>query len=347
MKLGIGLMQTGRRLLVAIVVLAVAGEVANGQSRRGHATLGRQGVGTVGSRGSVAGGRDPLSTTDQKIARYQGVVTRRDQLQRILANTSPSYRRQYELASQRRQLSPAEIMLEQRNLLSVRSKLGKKLMQSDPYAELPEGAAESLLEPSVALDPTMTPVPMSHAEYLDLVSDRLSQKADDYYAIGQAHFRNGNYLKARGYFDMDREVNRDNPRAFFADVLTAGERRDVNRAYSSLLLALRRSETVDHLQVDKSAFFTDERRFERTLSVMNAVANQAPDQPAGFALVAFYAYGNGDLIAARSALTKARELSKDTTTLEILDKFKRLIETPKAEASPTREPAPALGTFDR
>lgn len=332
MKLGFCAMRPGRVFLAAILLVAFAGESVQGQSHRGQQTLGRQGVGKVETRGSVSGGRDPLSLRDAKLSRYQGLVTRRDQIQRILTSTSPSYQRRQAIASQRRNPSVSEMMLEQRNLLSVRSKFGKMVSRTNPYAELPE-PSEIEAEKTIPADPLLAPGPMSHMEYIDHLSDRLAQQADEYYELGMAHFRKGDFLKAKNYFAMDREVNREHPRGFLADVLTAGERRDVNRAYASLILGLRRAQSVDELKIDKAAFFPDERRFERTLSIMNVVANQSPDQPAGYALMAYYSFLHGDVGATRAALNKARELSATPSGQEPLDRFKALIESGKVEPS--------------
>ena len=268
-------------------------------------------------------------------SRYYGVSTRQDQIRALLSATNPRYRQQYSLTGSG-QPTLVEVMLDQRNLLSARSTVTRDILRTDENLLLGDsidtfgrGSLPLNLQGSMASQ--IRGGESSTSGFLDLYENELNRRADEYFEMGAAFFRAGDLTKAKNYFGMDREVNRDQARAYVADVLCAVENRDMNRGYYSLIQALRRAKTGDDLKVEKTKFYPDPVQFDRTVNVLNVVANQSSDVAGTALLVAFYEWVDGDLAAAQANISKAMPdaaasslTNKDRS--EGIMKFARIIE---------------------
>lgn len=342
-------MQTSIHLLTTIgLFLSLTQGVVAQTQQRTNATASRDMMRAPGFRGVADTGRNRMGS--YQTGTRQGFTTRHDQMKSILAATTAQRSAAYRNPRRTNPLSPIDQIFNSRNLLSAQSPLAKHTLTRDPYAtvsadDMPrsldplreEGAAEVTDEStSVSERPTTS-------QFLDGLTSDLSTKGDEYFEIGVAYFRNGDYLRAKDYFEMDREIHRHGVRAYTADVLTAGEKRDINRAYTSLMLAIRRAEKLEELALRKEDFYADPIKFDRTLSLMNVMVNQGSDQPATHALLAYYSWLNGDEATARASADRAMTLAKgsekfDAQTGQILSKFAQLMSGTN-EKSPTSPPA--------
>lgn len=329
-------MRTSILLLTTMVLLfAGADRVAAQTQRRSNAALPRDLMRAPGFRGVAGAPRNRMGTF--QTGGRTGFTTRRDQMKSILSATSASRYAAYQASKRQRPTNPIDQILKSRNLLSVQSPLARTTLNHDPYSkvldeELPmflptEAVANEAPPPAIA---EVAPGQRSTSDFLDEMSGGLSSKGDEYYEVGMAYFRNGDFLRAKNYFELDREIHRQHVRPYVADVLTASEKRDMNRAYTSLMLAIRRAQKLEELGVDRASFFPDPVKFDRTLSLMNVMVNQAPDQPATHALLAYYSWLNGDTATARSSAERAASIATaseqfDAQTDQILLKFTRLL----------------------
>lgn len=273
-----------------------------------------------------------------------GFTTRHDQMQWLIATTTPNRQATYNASRNTTPINPIDQILQSRNLLAARSPLAKKTVTRDPFGNLIEeessGFVSMTTTPVAPASTTATPggERPTTSEFLDTLSDRLKDKGDEYFEVGQAFFRNGDYVKAKSYFEMDREINRYKSRPYVADALTAGETRDINRAFTSIMLALRRAEQPSDILVNKADFYGGDNRLDRTVSLINVMVNQSPDLPAMHLLLAFYSWINGDTSTARSSASRAAALAPspaaalDQDTIKQIEKFATLVHGEVAES---------------
>lgn len=280
-------------------------------------------------------------------SRYFGVSTRQDQIRALLSATNPRYRQRYSLQGYK-EPTMVEMMLDQRNLLGARSTVSRDILRANEDFPLGE-SIDALGQGSLPLNYSGSVATQnqegegSTAGFLDRYEAQLGLRADDYYEMGAAYFRSGDLTRAKNYFGMDREVHRDQARAYLADVICAVENRDMNRALASLHLALRRVKTIDDLRVEKSKFYPDTAQFDRTVNVLNVVANQSTDPVGPALLIAFYAWIDGDYATANASIAKALPDQAGTIThkdrSEGIKRFAQFIE--EARSAP-----PSGGTTD-
>lgn len=271
-----------------------------------------------------------------------GFTTRHDQMQWLIATTTPNRQATYNAARNAAPINPIDQILQSRNLLAAKSPLARKTVTRDPFGNLIEEEASDL--GSMIDAPASTAVAFASdrpttSEFLDTLSDRLKDKGNEYFEVGQAFFRSGDYVKAKGYFEMDREINRYKSRPYVADVLVAGETRDINRAFTSLMLAIRRAEKPSDMMVSKADFYGRDNRLDRTVSLVNVMVNQSPDLPAMHLLLAFYSWINGDTSTARSSASRATALAPspaaalDEDTIKQIEKFATLLHGEASESA--------------
>lgn len=300
----------GRGILVVVLgVVFGAGDMARGQMRGGHGGHGghgqrvRQLMRSPTYRSGNTQARNPLGAYGGTA--YRGFQTRADRLNQIVQLTTPRGR---SVSPIRREVTnPAEMLLENRNLLSVRSPLGRRAQVSDDYRDY----ANSVAAPSdvTSASDRMWEARPTTGAYLDTLDDRLQAKAYEHYEIGRAYFLNGHFDQAKASFGMDREINRDKARPFIADVFVAGETRDMNRAFISLLLGLSRARQAEDVWISKADFFSDMMRLDRTIAMVNLQAGQNPDSMPQHLMLAFYAWINGDQGTARTAVARAERIA--------------------------------------
>ncbi|RIK64780.1 MAG: hypothetical protein DCC65_13785 [Planctomycetota bacterium] len=302
------------------LIFAGADRAAAQTQRRTNAALPRDLLRAPGFRGVAGAPRNRMGTFQS--GERTGFTTRRDQMKAILAATSASRYAAYQASKRQRPTNPIDQVLKSRNLLGVQSPLARKTLNHDPYSKVLDEELPMFLPPETAADDASPPISeaapaqRSTSDFLDELSGGLSSKGDEYYEVGMAYFRNGDFVRAKNYFELDREIHRQHVRPYIADVLTASE--------------IRRAQRLEELAVDRESFFPDPVKFDRTLSLMNVMVNQAPDQPATHALLAYYSWLNGDTATARSSAERAASIATasevfDAQTDQILLKFTRLL----------------------
>ncbi len=227
-------------------------------------------------------------------------------------------------------ISPIQRMLNSRNLLRTRSELGlgytsllgrhdfvrdaSGRLRGDVSRWLPNEVPEHMqsVDPMAPMDNRLT----------TKLEDRLARKADELFDRGMAYFRNQDLHSARDCFGIVRDLERDRPRAYIADLLVAMGKRDYNRATVSLIRAVDRSETLDDLRIDgfleKFYAYGEEgdlrsakREYQRLVDSMNHLAKSNPSARHLSALLAYVRWLNGDLDTAISAARAAEEKSVD------------------------------------
>lgn len=183
------------------------------------------------------------------------------------------------------------------------------------------------------------------AEFTEFETDpavRLAKKADEYFELGIGYFRNRDLIKARHCFERVKDLQRDRPRAFIADVFVAYDKGDHNRALLSLLRALERAETLEDLKLDRfierlykgDDYEEKQRAFKRTVESVNLFVNSRKSTPLMKVLLAYYAWLNGDLNTAIAAAEIAAGGAGDQPVPQI-EKFRKLlIEAKDGAAAP-------------
>ncbi len=310
--------------------------------------------------------RQRLGTFDRNKSR--GIQTRSDQLEAILRSTQSSrIGSRYSSATQI--TTPIETVLNDQNLLRLRSPLAKKGVpgsnladeaeEFDPElaglyfpmsAEADEATVEELGESAAGEFETLANGgmrPNAGTALSDGIAGRVETLADEYYKLGAAYLRKGELMRAESYFRMDKEVHRHLARPFVAETLLAFEARNMNRAYFALTSAFRRCTTLDDLKVDREIFFKDSRGFERSLNSLTVMAGQYPDQPAYNALLSFYSWIGGDLAAARAAGKAAAKIATAGQGGAEIQKFADLLEGASAESAASPGEGPTLSSTIR
>jgi hypothetical protein len=169
---------------------------------------------------------------------------------------------------------------------------------------------------------------------------RLDQKADECFELGIGYFRNRDLTRARHYFERVRGLQREQPRAFIADVFVAYDKENYHRALLSLLRALERAETLEDLKIDRfierlyegNDYGEKQRAFRRTVESVNLFVNAQPNAPLMKLLLAYFAWLNGDLNTAIAAAEVAGGGVGDQPLPQI-EKFRRLLIEAKDGAS--------------
>lgn len=169
---------------------------------------------------------------------------------------------------------------------------------------------------------------------------RIAKQADDYFELGAAYFRNRDLFNARHCFEQVADLQPDSPRARIADVFVAYENSDYHRAVASLLLALNQGQSLDELRIDGfiEKFFegddleAKQRAFGRKVEAINLLAQSQPDAPLVNLLLGFFAWLNGDLGTAITAVEIA-EKALDKALVPRVERFRRLLIQAKKAAS--------------
>ncbi len=231
-------------------------------------------------------------------------------------------------------------LMEHRNLLSPRSALaikstsflGRNLVTT---AEMNGGAGippSSTPTASSAPNVEVAPPPTKHAD--DLMNDSIQVRMKDYYNLGVRQFREGDYIGARNYFDLDADIHYDQARPFVAGLLATFKNEDYNQAYHHLITALKRAKTLDDLRIDKNAFFKNPQEFEQTLNKINLWAKSVPENASPSMMLAFFSWLNGDRATTLGAIDSAIQHSIYPEEVAIFQKFRDLV-TATTTTTPT------------
>ncbi|MBN2563718.1 MAG: hypothetical protein JXQ75_22600 [Phycisphaerae bacterium] len=183
------------------------------------------------------------------------------------------------------------------------------------------------------------------------MASRLQNKADENFELGFAHFRCGELVDARNCFEMVRDIERDRPRGYIADVFVSCKGQDFHRAIVSLLRALERAETLEDLKIEgfiEKLFGGEdveaqERGFRRVTESLNLFVNSNPDAPRLNMLLAYYAWLNGDLQTAIAAAEIAEKVEMEESAPHVAKFHRLLIEARDGQSIPSRkDEQPAL-----
>lgn len=228
--------------------------------------------------------RTRLGTFQQ--SRFTGMRTRSEQLEMLLKSFRPE-RTERDLT----QLdNPIRDILDKRNLLSPRSalavksvsSLGRNLVISPAGSETP-GELSSLRAANA-----------ENQRIDQILGNRHENRSDEYFQKGLKFFRQGDFIQAESYFDIDADLNYKDARPHTAGAIAAYQNKDINQAYFRLMTAISRAKTLDDLRLDVNAFYPNHRDFERTLNAVNIWAKSLADRPGPNMILAYFSWLNGD-----------------------------------------------------
>ncbi len=259
--------------------------------------------------------RTRLGTFQQ--SRFTGMRTRSEQLDMILRSFRPE-RTERDLT----QLdNPIRDILDKRNLLSPRSALAVKSVSSlgrnlivSPTS--PEAPAES---------PSLT-APTAENKKIDrILGNRHEHRSDEYFEKGLKFFRQGDFIRAASYFDIDADLNYKDARPHVAGAMAAYQNMDINQAYFRLMTAIGRARTLDDMRLDVNAFYPNRRDFERTLNAVNIWAKSLGDRPAPNMILAYYSWLNGDRSTSLAAVEVSIQHPGSPDEESVCKKFRDLL----------------------
>ncbi len=330
-------------ILGLIVVLCVMSTPAEAQQAR-------RGTGATGVRTSLdrlAGMRQAprylSSATSNRNRRgtyqdnaYSGVLTRMDQVRALMPRRSPSIIRDFQPLPP----SPIQAMLERRNLLSVRSPIARKASSSIGRNLMPTGidpgqGTFTFLPPRQisTTNPSTLSSTQPDTHYQDVLAGRLSRMAEEYYVSGARSFTKKQWITARNYFDLVRELEPDKPRANIALTLVATQRAEFASAWMHLLKAVGSAQTADDLRVNVSQFWANPDELRKTREEVNRAAQKFPDYGAIAGMLSYYSFLIGDLGTAADAVANAEKNTSEDYK-EPIKKFRgMLLELRTAPAS--------------
>ncbi|MBI5764043.1 MAG: hypothetical protein HZA51_11015 [Planctomycetes bacterium] len=327
---------------LAVLVCAV-GTTADAQQTR-------QGGGASAVRGGldrVAGMRQApryiSSATSNRNRRgtykenaYSGVLTRMDQVRALMPRRSKSLIREYEPLPP----GPIQVMLDRRNLLSVRSPIARKATASIGRNIMPIGLDPgqntfTFLPPRQTTSTSVTtqPVTQSDTLYQDVLANRLGRLAEEYYTSGSRAFSKKQWITAKNYFDLVRELEPDKPRAHIAMALVSTQRAEFASAWMHMLKAIGAARTADDLRIDVNQFFTSPDELRKTREEVNRAAQRFPELGSIAGMLAYYSFLNGDLGTAADAAANAEKNTPEDYTAPIKKFRGMLLELRTAPAS--------------
>lgn len=309
-------------LVLGLITLLLCPALAAGQSRRNSAW-------SLPWHDSQANRRQndaPHSQLQTRIRRRRPDVygsvqslrlsTRPDRLRAELATMYSARRNRRErglLPIERPPMSRVAQMLDSRNLLRSHSTLGRNrsaLIGRQDYVIEADGRWRGEVTPAVKSPANLpnTDATTKPRSYASRLSERLEEKADAYYRLGIAYFREGQYPRSRDYFQLVRQLENDHPRAFVAIVLVSLQGEDINTAVTSLVHAIRRAESLADLRIEWEEFYTKEQNFQRVVNSVNLMAKSgAGTNKALNLMLAYYSFLNGDLNTAIAEAKAAEE----------------------------------------
>lgn len=215
--------------------------------------------------------------------------------------------------------SPITRLLDRRNLLMSRSNLGRSdsvFIDRSDYLRDASGKWRGRIS-SIDATKAVQAVPRGSAtqaaSYPTMLSERLKKKADEYYTLGGAYFREKQYARSQDYFGLVRQLEPERPRAFAAGVIVAYQRLEFNSAVMSLIHAIKKAETLDDLKIDWKGLYTSRQEFGKVVESVNLMAKSSSNSQAANLLLAYYAWLNGDANTAIAA-ARAAELSGPTAS---------------------------------
>lgn len=326
-------------ILLTAVVLTVSAP-ADGQYRSPYQTAKQYGNLRFQGRSERLG----RLTASYESRRYSGARTRLGYLTGIAPFLSAG---QGLLTPEPQSMSPIRQALDQRHLLGPRSVIAKRIAGRagrldyvyDDTGEWRGAVPPSL--PDVAQAPSLPTGAAVSME--DRLSATLQQQADEYFELGLAYCRAGKLIEAANCLALVKEMERDTPRAFVADVFVSLSSDRYFRAMLSLRRALEAAKTLDDLRIDRfierlypgDDIEAQERAFQRQVESVNLFVNANPGAHQQYVLLAYFAWLNGDLGTAISAAETA-EKGQDAEFSQEIARFRKLLqETRNAPSAPS------------
>lgn len=139
----------------------------------------------------------------------------------------------------------------------------------------------------------------------ETLEQNIEKQVEQHFAQGMEEFRAGNYLAAQGHFELYCDIDPSNPRSRAALTLVSFARSNDNQMLVSLILALKHTQSLDQIRLNRAEFYPEERDFERILSDLN-LATRAPNSPPhAKILLAFYRFLGDDISGAISSMNDA------------------------------------------
>lgn len=147
------------------------------------------------------------------------------------------------------------------------------------------------------------------------MATKLDDRADESFRACAEKFRNAldtddrlkrNQLiaEARNEAGIVMQLDYDSPRGYLADAIIAYQTGDFNKSLVVLELGIRRGDTLASLDIDREAFFGDNRAWEEMVDQAN-IAARSSDNARILLLQAYLSFLSGNLDSARSAADRA------------------------------------------
>jgi tetratricopeptide (TPR) repeat protein len=363
-------MRVGTAILGLVVSLTFAAQAVDAQTRSRKGSSGQN----AHTRNRVFNqrieystgnqlGRSPLGTYEGQ--RYQGFRTRGERWRATNLYSSLMRNARSPLSA----VSPMELLLDQRNLLSARSNLGRMMLQSakpplflatsvsgsslpgpppplsksayekpstvtgGPAPSAPVAGAQS--GTAVAAAPVnSTVVTAAPSSVVDSLKERLRSRSEEYYATGLARFRERDYLKAKNSFDMARDLDPESPRLLIACMLTSHVRADYvqSQLYMGRLLA--RAKGIGDFEIDLAQYDIDKQQLQRLIDHSNLATKQYPNSLGPHTTLAFFSWLRGDYATAVSAAEAAGNNAANGTPELVADlqRFVDILKTAQAQS---------------
>lgn len=284
--------------------------------------------------------KTPLSTYNS--SKYAGIVTIPEQARSIL----PRYRMPSRFDMQPLPTTSAQTWLSRQNLLALRSPLARKATSTigkndfvtDPETGQMFGDYSRIQQRVDAAKPGFNSDKSDDGSYQDAIVKRLQAKANEYYDLGTAAFRQSKFTNAADYFDLVKEVEYDKTRAYLAKAIVGVQRSDYLTAHGNLLRAMDLAQNLDDLKIDINKFYKSPEDFRRRAELLNLQAQKYTDSPIATLILSYYMWVNGDMETAISTATTAEKRSPGVSNVPV-KKFRDFLILQRS--GPKSEPAVA------
>lgn len=198
--------------------------------------------------------------------------------------------------------------------------------------------------------------PVKLPTYQDFLEARLKQRAEEAYENGLGYSRIYDPLemtksadaliRSRNYFEMYRDVERDQAKPYFAIGIVSFLNKDYSRAYSSMRDGILRVHTAEDLKIEKDRFFKDSSCYRELFDSASTFCSAMNDKAFTAVVLSYTAFLYGDMGTALSSVDAMKSIS-DPELVEAADRYRAALieagagsgeQTPKLEASSQPKP---------
>ena len=254
-------------------------------------------------------------------SRYAGIVTVPEQARSIL----PRNRLPSRFDMQPLPTTPVQSWLNRQNLLALRSPLARKMTSTigrndfvtDPETGQMFGDYSRIQKRVDAAKPGFDTDKSDDGSYQDAIVKRLQAKADEYYDLGTAAFRQSKLTNAANYFDLVKDIEYDKTRAYLAKAIVAVQRADYLTAHGNLLRAMDLAQDLDSLKIDVSKFYKSPEDFRRRTELLNLQTQKYTESPIATLTLSYYLWINGDMETAITTATAAEKHSPGLSNVPV------------------------------